>query len=266
MSSKYLGVPFDFHGGGQDLVFPHHENEIAIAKVYYGLRLFARYWIHVGLVNIGGEKMSKSLGNIIPIGDVLSKYDAEAVRLYFLNTHYRKPIDFSFSGIEAMENTLRGIYASFDYLIQLMSEAPEKGDNDEAVTNDAFKFMMNFENALNNDFNTPAAISELINLSNYINSRIVYQPEKVSKYSLSQLLNILSYMGQVLGILNRTRVNPVLVDLINTLIKVRQSLRERKLYDAADLIRDELGKLGIVLGDYGGRTYWFIDRKKLNLP
>ncbi|ABW01660.1 cysteinyl-tRNA synthetase [Caldivirga maquilingensis IC-167] len=266
MSSKYLGVPFDFHGGGQDLVFPHHENEIAIAKVYYGLRLFARYWIHVGLVNIGGEKMSKSLGNIIPISDVLSKYDAEAVRLYFLNTHYRKPIDFSFSGIEAMENTLRGIYASFDYLIQLMNEASEKGTSDEAVTNDAFKFMVNFENALNDDFNTPAAVSELINLSNYINSRIVYQPEKVSKYSISQLLNVLSYMSQILGVLNRTRINPVLVDLINTLIKVRQSLRERKLYDAADLIREELGKLGIVLGDYGGRTYWFIDRKRLNLP
>lgn len=265
MSSKYLGVPFDFHGGGQDLVFPHHENEIAIARVYFGLRYFARYWMHVGLVNVRGEKMSKSLGNIVPIKDVLDKYDPEAVRLYFLNTHYRKPLDYNDDGIKAMENVIRGIYASYDYLTQMMSEAPDRSDGDEEVVKEAIGYMVKFEGAMNDDMNTPAAISELVNLSSYINSKIIYQSRGISKYSLSQLFNVLMYMGQILGVLNRTSINTGMVDFINEIVKVRARLRERKLYDAADEIRSMLEKFGIILSDYGQRTYWFIDRRKARL-
>ena len=265
MSTKYLGAPFDFHGGGQDLIFPHHENEIAIAKVYFKLSNFARYWIHVGLITIRGEKMSKSLGNIITLGEVLSKYDAEAVRLYLLNTHYRKPMDFSYEGIRAMERVLAGIYASHDYIIQLMDEAPEKGPYDDEVLGKVNGFMEAFEGAMNNDVNTPAAIDQLISLSNYINSTLLYEANKVSKYSLMYTLNILSYMGQILGILTRTSLNPMLVNLINSLINVRQALRERKMFDLADSIRDSLNRLGIVVSDVGKRSFWYVDRRVMRI-
>jgi cysteinyl-tRNA synthetase len=263
MSSKYLGVPFDIHGGGQDLIFPHHENEVAIARVYFGIDYFARYWVHVGLVTIKGQKMSKSLGNIIPIMDVLRKYDGEVLRLYYAMTHYRKPMDFDPDALDQIRNTLMSLYAAYDELLEAINEAPEVGTRDEELLNRVNNYVNSFEESLNNDMNTSNAVASLIEFAKYITSTLIYNARNYSKNALTQVLTAFSDLAGVLGILNRTKLPPSLVSLINTLVNVRSQLRARKMFDLADEIRNELGRLGIVISDVGNKTYWYVDRDKI---
>ena len=263
MSSKYLGVPFDIHGGGQDLIFPHHENEVAIARVYFGIDYFARYWVHVGLVTIKGQKMSKSLGNIIPIMDVLRKYDGEVLRLYYAMTHYRKPMDFDPDALDQIRNTLMSLYAAYDELLEAINEAPEVGTRDEELLNRVNNYVNSFEESLNNDMNTSNAVASLIEFAKYITSTLIYNARNYSKNALTQVLTAFSDLAGVLGLLNRTKLPPSLVSLINTLVNVRSQLRARKMFDLADEIRNELGRLGIVISDVGNKTYWYVDRDKI---
>ena len=263
MSTKYLGAPFDFHGGGQDLVFPHHENEVAIARIAFGVKYFARYWMHVGYVTMGGEKMSKSLGNVITAREALSKFDGEALRLYYLMTHYRKPMEFTMDGLESVQATLRGLYASYDYVIQLMNEAKDEGGADDEVMKIVIDHMIKIEEALNDDMNTPQAVSSLVALSNYVNSQVLHRGDKLSRYALSSMMDVLSYVGQIFGIFNKTMLPPRLVDAINVMVTIRQKLREAKQFEAADEIRRRLEDMGIMLNDAGKRTYWFVDRQRL---
>ncbi|GAB6945460.1 cysteine--tRNA ligase [Vulcanisaeta sp. JCM 14467] len=263
MSSKYLGVPFDIHGGGQDLIFPHHENEIAIARVYFGIDYFARYWIHVGLVTIKGQKMSKSLGNIIPIMDVLRKYDGEVLRLYYSMTQYRKPMDFDPDALDQVRNSLMSIYAAHDMLTEAINEASDTGDKDAELLSRVNEFVSSFENSLNNDINTSGAVATLMDFARYITSTVIYNTQHYSRNALTNALTAFSDLANILGILNRTRLPPTLVSLISTLIKVRSQLRAKKMFDVADEIRNELSKLGVVVSDVGNKTYWYIDRDKL---
>ena len=261
MSTKYLGIPFDFHGGGLDLIFPHHENEIAIAKAMFGIENFANYWIHVGLVTIKGEKMSKSLGNIIPVEDVLKKYDGEVLRLYYASTHYRKPLDFSFEGLEQAKITLRSLYVAYDYAIQLLKEAKDDiSELDQEVFNKVQEFENNFVNAIFNDLDTPTALAILITFSKYITSKLIYNPEKVSKYAISTLIQTYVKLANILGILNKVDLSTTIINLIELVLEVRNKLRSMKMYELADYIRNELNKLGIIVSDTRKRTYWSIER------
>ncbi|MGC8542928.1 MAG: class I tRNA ligase family protein, partial [Vulcanisaeta sp.] len=262
MSSKYLGVPFDIHGGGQDLIFPHHENEIAIARVYFGIDYFARYWIHVGLVTIRGQKMSKSLGNIIPIMDVLRRYDGEVLRLYYAMTQYRKPMDFDPDALDQIRNTLMSIYAAYDELMEAINEAPEKGDKDEELISRVNNYVDSFEASLNNDLNTSNAVASLIEFARYITSTVIYNAQHYSKGALTNALTAFSDLANIIGVLNRTKLPPSMISLINTLINIRSQLRAKKMFDLADVIRNELSKLGVVVSDVGNKTYWYIDRDK----
>lgn len=263
MSSKYLGVPFDIHGGGQDLIFPHHENEVAIARVYFGIDYFARYWIHVGLVTIKGQKMSKSLGNIIPIMDVLRKYDGEVLRLYYAMTHYRKPMDFDPDALDQVRNTLMSLYAAYDELLEAINEAPEAGSKDEELISRVNGYIESFESSLNNDVNTSGAVASIIEFAKYITSTLIYNAQNYSKGALTQTLTAFSDLAGILGLLNRTKIPPSLISLVNTLISIRSQLRTRKMFDLADEIRSELGKLGVVISDVGNKTYWYIDRDRI---
>ncbi len=263
MSSKYLGIPFDIHGGGQDLIFPHHENEIAIARVYYGIDYFARYWIHVGLVTIRGQKMSKSLGNIVPIMDVLKKYDGEVLRLYYAMSQYRKPMDFDPDTLDQIRNSLVGVYAAYDMLTEAIREAVDTGDRDSELLSRVNSFVNSFEDALNNDINTSGAVAALMDFTKYIASTVIYNTQHFSKNALTSALTAFSDLANILGILNRARLSPSLISLIDALIRVRVQLRTRKMFDIADEIRNELGRLGIVISDVGERTYWYIDRDRL---
>jgi len=266
MSSKYLGVPFDFHGGGLDLVFPHHENELAIAKALYGKYELARYWIHVGLVTIRGEKMSKSLKNIIPVHEVLKKYSGEALRLYYSMTHYRKPLDFSFEGLSDTEQLLKTIYAAHDYTIQILKDAKdEEAELDEEIRREVDNIEKRFINALADDMDTPRAVSELINLSKLITSKLIYIPEKVSKKTVLHVRNKLISLGNILGILYRTEIPKIVIDTIELIIDVRQNLRKNKMYEIADMIRSKLTELGIIVTDTRVRTYWTLDRSRMKI-
>jgi cysteinyl-tRNA synthetase len=263
MSSKYLGVPFDIHGGGQDLIFPHHENEIAIARVYFSIDYFARYWVHVGLVTIKGQKMSKSLGNIIPIMDALNKYDGEVLRLYYAMTQYRKPMDFDPDTLSQIRNVLMSLYAAYDELIEAINEAPETGTKDEELINKVNSYVDAFESSMNNDLNTSEAVASLIDFAKYVASTVIYNAQNYSKNALTQTLTLFTELAGVIGVLNRTGLPPSLISLVNTLIRVRAQLRAKRMFDLADEIRNELEKLGIVISDAGNKTYWYIDRDRV---
>ncbi len=261
MASKYLDIPLDFHGGGQDLIFPHHENENAIAKAIFGIDNFANYWIHVGLVTIRGEKMSKSLGNIITVKEVLEKFDGEVLRLYYASTHYRKPLDFTFEGLEQAEALLKSLYLAYDYARQALNEAKdEEGELDYEVLGKVKEIEESFNQDMLSDLNTASALTSVVDLSKYITSKLIYIPEKVSKKAISTLLNIYIKLCNVLGILNKVEIDNTLVQIIELLLSVRSRLRSMKMYDLADEIRSRLSDLKIHLSDTKVKTYWTLDR------
>ncbi len=265
MASRYLGVPFDFHGGGLDLVFPHHENEIAIAKALFKISTLANYWIHVGLVTVRGEKMSKSLKNIIPVHEVLSKYSGEVLRLYYAMTHYRKPLDFSFEGLDQAQQLLKTLYAAHDYLIQVLREAREdKGEKDEEVLAKCVEVENKFMRYMFNDLDTPGAVSALVELARYITSNVIYYSSKISKKTCLQLLQTYVELGRILGILYSTKLPDIVIELIEELIRVRTILRSEKRFDLADSIRSRLAEHGVYLTDTRVRTYWTLDRTKIH--
>ncbi len=264
MSSKYLGIPFDFHGGGLDLVFPHHENELAIAKALYGKYELARYWIHVGLVTIHGEKMSKSLKNIVPIHEVLKKYDGEVLRLYYSMTHYRKPLDFSFEGLSDAEQLLKTLYAAHDYALQLLREAKdERAEQDNDIISSVNDIERAFITSLADDMDTPRAVSELVNLARIITTKLIYMPDKTSKETVLYVRERLVKLGNTLGILYKIDIPKILFDTIELIIETRKELRKQKIFEIADNIRSKLTEMGIIVTDTRVRTYWTIDRSKI---
>jgi Cysteinyl-tRNA synthetase len=214
-------------------------------------------------VTIKGQKMSKSLGNIIPIMDVLRKYDGEVLRLYYAMTHYRKPMDFDPDALDQVRNTLMSLYAAYDELLEAINEAPEAGSRDEELISRVNGYIESFESSLNNDVNTSGAVASIIEFAKYITSTLIYNAQNYSKGALTQTLTAFSDLAGILGLLNRMKIPPSLISLVNTLISIRSQLRTRKMFDLADEIRSELSKLGVVISDVGNRTYWYIDRDRI---
>ena len=269
MATKYLGELFDIHGGGQDLIFPHHENEVAIARAYFGDDKFARYWLHTGLLTIKGEKMSKSLHNIIPVKDVLKKYSAEAFRLYIASAHYRKQLDFSLDEIAQYERVLDTLYTAHDYLVSLIKESissldelMEKesisaGDNDIVVK--VNKLKDEFISYMNNDFSTPKALSTLLQFAKYIIS-LASEHEDISRDTLIILYTEYIKMARVFGVLNERKppydLEKLVNELLSLILEIRNYFRRQKAWDIADNIRERLNKLGILINDTKYRTLW----------
>lgn len=269
MSVKYLGVRFDIHGGGQDLVFPHHENELAIAKAYLGSNAFARYWLHTGLVTIKGEKMSKSLGNIIPLEELLKKYNEEVLRLYLASVHYRKPLDFKFEVLDQYREVLNTLYTAHDYLISILRDrtlelyelsTPTTTNNFESKIIDKINLAVSeFEESMSNDFNTPQALSALIKLAK-ICINISSSEEQLSDSLLLYAYGKLKSLSNVFGVLSH-RMPPIDIEkliykAIGILIEVRSELRKRKLWELSDKMRSELNKMGIVVSDLKTKSLW----------
>jgi len=265
MSLKYLGDTLDIHGGGQDLIFPHHENEIAQSESFTGVKPFVKYWLHNGLVQFGEEKMSKSLGNLITIKEAVDKYGADAIRIFILSSHYRSPLTYSEEGLEAAE---RGA----DRLRQAA-----QGNGKEAKVGgkvDIETYRQRFIEAMDDDFNTAQALATLFDLTREINraNEAGYEPEEARKR--------LSEMADVLGIaLKPTRklVRPVGIpsagesgvptirqtsgeigseEYIENLIRQRNEHRQAKQWQLADDIRAKLDELGIALEDTPKGTVW----------
>ena len=256
MSTKYLGQPFDIHGGGRDLVFPHHENEIAQSEGAFDCP-FARYWIHNGFLNINQEKMSKSLGNVYTIREILERYEAATLRYYFLGSHYRSPIDFSNQGLEDAEKSMERIYETMDRLDRLV---PSNGGTipDEAVLDE-------FRREMDEDFNTPRALAFIFDEIHALNRRL----DEGKTAGLSARVLAMKSAGEVLGLfqekaelfLSRKRErwmrnHGLSAQAIEELIQRRDRARSAKQWQEADRIRAELQERGITLEDTPGGTIW----------
>ena len=263
MSSRFLGATLDIHGGGKDLIFPHHENEIAQSEAAHGTT-FARYWMHNGFVNIDNEKMSKSLNNFLMIKDILTSYHPESVRLFLLSSHYRSPIDFSDQNLKESEKALDKIYG----LLQRLDQ--ETGIGDIAENLPAGKYWAEFCEAMDDDFNTAKGVGLIFNLIKDAN-RILDQSEQNPEImgALGQLAADLRRMGDILGILQsgwqtffETRTASQLQELalspegIDALVAERTAARANKDWQRADEIREQLAKNGIVLEDKAHGTHW----------
>lgn len=244
MSTKYLGDTFDIHGGGMDLIFPHHENEIAQAECATG-KPFAKYFMHNGFITVNKEKMSKSLGNFFALKDILAKYEPMAVRLFLLSTHYRSPIDFTDEQLTSSQTALESIKNSlFDYDFILKRQAPN-ADFSQAMQDMALRF----EAEMEDDFNTAGALSIIFEMVKFSNQNIKHGqidanvPEKIKT------------LLKVLGIEIRKKDDKI-DDDIKKLIKEREAARKNKDFTAADRIRKELEKKGVKLEDTVFGTKW----------
>ena len=247
MSIKYLGKNFEIHGGGRDLIFPHHENEIAQSESFTSEQ-FAKIWMHAGMITINGEKMSKSIGNVKSINHVLESWGANVARLFCISGHYSKPIDYTEELLKENLIRLRQIETCY-YELRLADKTEEFEDISSLLNESKEKF----DAALNDDFNTSLGLSVFFNMIKTINS--LAADEKITKNISEQTLPVLEYMLEVLGL----KVQTVSDDEIKStfeLINKREKLREEKKFEDADKIREEIASLGISLIDHKNKTLW----------
>ena len=263
MAKKYLGDTFDIHGGGQDLVFPHHENEIAQSKcAYHGN--FANYWLHNGFIQINGDKMSKSLGNFFLLREILEKFSGNVVRLFILSTHYRKPINFSFENMEDTKKALQNIVKSMNKFEGIVEKY--KNEKTVEITNLDFsqkidEFDKKFEDAMDEDMNTPQALATIFDQIRETNKFISVNKDELSKiYSEIEKSyeSLKRKIGNVFGIEIEMENSAKEEDgenmeltkkLIELLIKLRSEARSEKNFKLSDEIRDELKGLGVEIKD-----------------
>ena len=247
MSIKYLGKNFEIHGGGRDLIFPHHENEIAQSESFTSEQ-FAKIWMHAGMITINGEKMSKSVGNVKSINHVLESWGPNVARLFCISGHYSKPIDYTEDLLKENLIRLRQIETCY-YELRLAEESQEIEDISSLLEESREKF----DAALNDDFNTSLGLSVFFNMIKTINS--LAAEEKITKKIAEQALPVLEYMLEVLGIEIQT-VSDEEIESVFELINKRETLRGEKQFEEADKIRDQIAGLGISLIDHKNKTLW----------
>ena len=249
ITETYFGGQFDIHGGGLDLIFPHHEAEIAQMESATGKKPMVKYWMHTGFLNVSGEKMSKSLGNFITIEELLKEYDPQVFRYFVLSTHYRSPIDFSDEALMQSQNSLKRIHKVMETVDELLeSNILNENENDEKYLKLLEDTKKEFLDAMDNDFNTPIALSALFNLIRDINKGI--NEEKISKKVFKEIKNLLNEFGDILGLIFSVEsVKSDSDELVNILIDVREKLREKKDYELSDEIRSRLKDAGVNLED-----------------
>ena len=253
MSKKYLGEEIDIHAGGEDLIFPHHENEIAQSECCNG-KIFARYWMHNGFLNIDNRKMSKSLGNFRTVRQIGEQYDLQVLRFFMLNAHYRSPLNFSADLMEAAKNSLERILEAAGKLSDRKDNAAVENITEEelALLKEAEGFVTKFEAAMDDDFNTADALAAIFELVKFANTNV---NENSSKEFAAGLYEELFKLSDVLG-LKIEKKEEILDKEIEDLIQERQAARKAKDFKRADEIRDELLKKGIILKDTREGTTW----------
>jgi cysteinyl-tRNA synthetase len=276
MSVKYLGSGFDIHGGGYDLVFPHHENEIAQAEAASSVEPFVKYWMHNGFITVNEEKMSKSLGNFFLVRDILDKFPGDVVRFFLLSTHYRSPIDFDDAKLTAVSKGLDRIKGAVASLKEALEELSESGSVDteqtcETPEAEAFKEAIaavykEFNAAMDDDFNTALASAALFDFSKAVNTYLhACQGEKVADAGLlKQALEAYEVLaGDVLGVLfdaqpavEEGEDTQLVEELMQLLLEIRESARSKKDWATADIIRDRLGEIGIEIQDTPKGPKW----------
>ena len=242
MALKYLGKSIDIHGGGQDLIFPHHENEITQSESFTGIAPFAKYWLHNGLLQMGGDKMSKSLGNLVTVKEILERYSPDAIRLFIINSHYRSPLTYSENSLEAAETAMERLRQA--------ARKVEKTSGKDTLDGEPYK--NRFVESMDDDFNTAQAIAVLFELAREINRALE------NDIDVTQSQHTLIELSEILGFTLEEPVKPSLEasPLIELLISLRSDLREAKEWQMADKIRNRLTELGISLEDTPQGTTW----------
>ena len=253
MSKKYLGDEIDIHAGGEDLVFPHHENEIAQSEAANG-KTFARYWMHNAFLNIDNKKMSKSLGNFFTVRDISEKYDLQVLRFFMLSAHYRSQLNFSADLMEAAKNGLDRILTSVENLKYLQENAKKEtlSEEERALLTEAKSFEVKFDEAMDDDFNTADAISAIFELVKFANTKTSAES---SKEFLQGLLDEIRLFSDICGLIVDKK-EEMLDGEIEALIEERQTARKEKNFARADEIRDLLLEKGIVLKDTREGVKW----------
>jgi len=244
MSQKNLGETLDIHGGGSDLIFPHHENEIAQSEAYTG-NPFVRYWLHNGFVTIDKEKMSKSLGNIFALKDIFEKYNPEVIRLFLISTHYRSPIDFS---LERLEETKR----KWERISICLERRPSPLPKKKISHPETEKLISRFEECMDDDFNTAGAIGVLFELVGMINKG--FDKDKPDEKLINSGYQALNRMLEVLGLPNK--VSRKTDKEVEDLIRQREEARQAKNWALSDKIRNDLKEKGVILEDSKEETKW----------
>ena len=244
MSMTYLGESLDIHGGGQDLVFPHHENEIAQSEASTGVVPFSRYWVHNGLLRLGGDKMSKSLGNLVSVEEALQQFSPDSIRLYFLSSHYRSPLSYSDEGCSAMERSL-----------ERLRHALERDGGDAGEPMDAEPFRRQFFDAMDDDLNTPRALAALFDLAREINR------SSDAGHPVGDAQESLRHLGGILGLTFAEPeagggAAPGAAPFIELLLETRTAMRQARQFEQADRIRDGLEQLGVSVEDTPSGSMW----------
>lgn len=250
MANKYLGETIDLHSGGQDLIFPHHENEIAQSECA-NCKPFANYWMHNGYINIDGKKMSKSLGNFFTVRDILKEYDGEIIRFFMLSAHYRSPINFADTLMEQAKSAVARVYTCIDNLEFLKGNA-EDTPCDEKTAQDLNGYRKKFCDAMDDDLNTADAIAAIFDIVYMANTNIT---SASGKGTIDATLSLIRELGEVLGLFNKTS-DKSLDDEVEELIKKRNDARSAKDWATADAIRDKLKEMGIELKDTPDGVKW----------
>jgi cysteinyl-tRNA synthetase len=264
MSLKYLGPGFDIHGGGGDLVFPHHENEIAQSEGALDGQKLARYWMHNAFITVNQEKMSKSLGNFFLVRDVVQKFPGEVVRFYLLGTHYRSPLDFddeklvmASKGLERLKNSVRLTQEALSKV--LPEEEPQVEDE---LVRAAQRAREEFEEAMDDDFNSAQAYAALFELAKELNTYLTKEIKQA--YSLTEALNTITELARVLGFdlaeekADAQAESGKLNEVMELLLEIRQNARQKKDWATADLIRDRVKEIGIVIEDTPDGARWYL--------
>ena len=252
MSKRYLGEEIDIHAGGEDLVFPHHENEIAQSEAANG-KTFANYWMHNAFLNIDNRKMSKSLGNFRTVREISEQYDLQVLRFFMLSAHYRSPLNFSAELMEAAKSSLERIVNAVDnlnFLIKNAKDEPMTAEEAELFAQ-TDSFVKAFEDAMDDDFNTADAVAAIFELVRYSNTNA---DAKKTKEYLGKIKDLIVKLADVLGLIDKE--DEILDSDIEALIAERQAARKEKNFARADEIRDELLAKGIILKDTREGVQW----------
>jgi cysteinyl-tRNA synthetase len=264
MAMRYLGEQIDIHGGAIDLIFPHHENEIAQAEALTGRKPFVKYWMHTGLLTVNGEKMAKSLGNYVRVRDVLQEFSPEAVRLFILSAHYRSQLDYRREKIEEAEVSVRRLIGILERIEEALAEKSYEGSSsleERSLLEDLRRLSIEFDESMDDDFNTAEALSRLYAMSRVVN-RILDLP-RINISILEESRSIFSAKLRVLGLPDkpprRRTPDRLIEELLKIIVDIRSEARRRKDYATADEIRRRLALIGVRLEDLPDKTIWRLE-------
>jgi cysteinyl-tRNA synthetase len=263
MAAKYLGETFDIHGGGLENIFPHNECEIAQSEAASG-KQFARYWVLTGSLTVSGVKMSKSLGNFLTLKDAFELYSPEAIRYFVLSGHYRSPIDYSRDAMLAAERGIERLHNTVRLLRSRMKQSMPSGTADLSHVTDLMNVGTEFMDAMNDDFNTPKALAVLFDFSREVNTRMTAE-QPLSVGTLAAIDGLYRELGgRVLGIipddLTQDLGSKLVEGLMEIVLDIRQRYRETRDWDRADLLRQKLSRLGVVVEDRAEGPTWRVER------